>query len=65
MSREYKDVTPIAIFVGSSVWIERFGNEHSGNEIVGVVPPTPGPHLQNSHSTAVASILGYHLKRAS
>ncbi len=65
-SREYKDPTPIAILIGSSVRIGRLRNEHSEDEeAAGAVPPAPIPHPRDNLPTAVMSILRYHLKRAS
>ncbi len=58
-SREYKDLAPIAVLVGSTVRIE------CGEKAVGAVPPAPSLHLWDSYPTVVAPVLGYYLKQAS
>ncbi len=63
-SREYKDPTPSAVLVSSSLGIEHFGNERSKDEVAGAVPPAPSPHLRDSGLTVVVSVLGHPSKQA-
>ncbi len=57
-NREYEDLAPIAVLVGSSVRIER-------GEAIGAVPSAPSPHRRDSRPTVVASVLGHLSKRVS
>ena len=61
-SQENKDFTPIAIFISTSLKIKHFEYEHFEANFF---PLIPSSHLRNNHPTAIAPILGHHLKQAS
>ena len=61
---EYENSALIPVFVGSSVKIECFRNECSGDEVAGAVPSTPSPHLRDSYSIAIAPVFGHYSKQA-
>ena len=64
-SQEYKNLAPIAVFVGSGIWIEYLGNERSGNKAASAIPPALSPHLRGSCFTVIAPVLGLCSKQAS
>ncbi len=59
LSQEYKDTTPITIFVGTGFEIRHYEVEK------GLFPPTPSPHIWDNHPIAAVSVLEHHLKQTS